>query len=203
LLALATKCGASGTILTTYVMGGSYTLGADVNGFGVTLNSSDRGQSYLAYPGQTPIFDGGGTLSNGFYIGYYNSPTSNITIKGLTFRNMYNGIQTTVTSNLVIANNSFLNMLSANTNDAAINLFWGTTNASVVNNLANGSTGPGIRIAAAGAGTVPTLQNITVAYNLVEGTSKNRRFPPPCKSDSRFSCSERGRLAWGSLASSI
>jgi ParB-like nuclease domain len=35
------------------------------------------------------------------------------------------------------------------------------------------------------------------------GTSKNRRFPPPCKSDSRLSCSERGRLAWGSLASSI
>ena len=35
------------------------------------------------------------------------------------------------------------------------------------------------------------------------GTSKNRRFPPPCKSDSRFSCSERGRLAWDSVASSI
>jgi hypothetical protein len=36
-----------------------------------------------------------------------------------------------------------------------------------------------------------------------EGTSKNRRFPPPRKSDSRFSYSERGRLAWDSLASSI
>ena len=35
------------------------------------------------------------------------------------------------------------------------------------------------------------------------GASKNRRFPPPRKSDSRFSCSERGRLAWDSLASSI
>jgi len=37
----------------------------------------------------------------------------------------------------------------------------------------------------------------------LEGTSKNRRFPPPRKSDSRFSYSERGRLAWDSLASSI
>jgi hypothetical protein len=36
-----------------------------------------------------------------------------------------------------------------------------------------------------------------------EGTSKNRRFPRPRKSDSRFSYSERGRLAWDSLASSI
>jgi hypothetical protein len=36
-----------------------------------------------------------------------------------------------------------------------------------------------------------------------KGTSKNRRFPPPRKSDSRFSYSERGRLAWDSLASSI
>ncbi len=35
------------------------------------------------------------------------------------------------------------------------------------------------------------------------GASKNICFPPPRKSDSRFSCSERGRLAWDSLASSI
>ena len=35
------------------------------------------------------------------------------------------------------------------------------------------------------------------------GTSKNRRFPPRCKSDLRFSCSERGELAWDSLVFSI
>jgi hypothetical protein len=37
----------------------------------------------------------------------------------------------------------------------------------------------------------------------LKGTSKNRRFLPPRESDSRFSSSERGRLAWDSLASSI
>jgi triacylglycerol esterase/lipase EstA (alpha/beta hydrolase family) len=37
----------------------------------------------------------------------------------------------------------------------------------------------------------------------LQGTSKNRRFLPPRESDSRFSSSERGRLAWDSLASSI
>ena len=37
----------------------------------------------------------------------------------------------------------------------------------------------------------------------LRGTSKNRRFPPRCKSDSRFSCSERGRLEWDSLVFSI
>jgi hypothetical protein len=42
-----------------------------------------------------------------------------------------------------------------------------------------------------------------VDWKALEGTSKNRRFPSPCKSDSRFSRSERGRLAWDSLASSI
>jgi hypothetical protein len=49
---------------------------------------------------------------------------------------------------------------------------------------------------------------ITIAPDAVraildKGTSKNRHFPPPRKSDSRFSYSERGRLAWDSLASSI
>jgi hypothetical protein len=38
---------------------------------------------------------------------------------------------------------------------------------------------------------------------ILKGTSKNRRFPPPRKSDSKFSYSERERLAWDSLASSI
>ena len=47
-----------------------------------------------------------------------------------------------------------------------------------------------------------TSGNITDDVILL-GTSKNRRFPPPRKSDSRLSCSERGRLAWDSLASSI
>ncbi len=42
-----------------------------------------------------------------------------------------------------------------------------------------------------------------IIVQLFKGTSKNRRFPPPRKSDSRFSCSERERLAWDSLASSI
>ena len=38
---------------------------------------------------------------------------------------------------------------------------------------------------------------------LPEGTSKNICFPPLRKSNSRFSCSERRRLAWDSLVSSI
>jgi choline dehydrogenase-like flavoprotein len=33
----------------------------------------------------------------------------------------------------------------------------------------------------------------------VQGTSKNRRFPPPRKSDSKFSYSERERLGWDSF----
>jgi len=47
------------------------------------------------------------------------------------------------------------------------------------------------------------LDRIEALIGEVKGASKNRRFPPPRKSDSRFSCSERGRLAWDSLASSI
>ena len=47
------------------------------------------------------------------------------------------------------------------------------------------------------------LSGETLFFELAMGTSKNRRFPPPRKSDSRLSCSERGRLAWDSLASSI
>src|ERR1700730_4807875 len=40
-------------------------------------------------------------------------------------------------------------------------------------------------------------------HYILKGISKNRRFPPPRKSDSRCSCSERERLAWDILASSI
>jgi len=47
------------------------------------------------------------------------------------------------------------------------------------------------------------LYKATKIRNITLGTSKNRRFPSPCKSDSRLSRSERGRLAWDSLASSI
>jgi hypothetical protein len=42
----------------------------------------------------------------------------------------------------------------------------------------------------------PTKNKRRQTSRQIRGTSKNRRFPPPCKSDSRFSCSERGRLAW-------
>jgi hypothetical protein len=46
-----------------------------------------------------------------------------------------------------------------------------------------------LRIAASPIGRSPADANHLL------GTSKNRRFPPPRKSDSKFSCSERGRLA--------
>ena len=41
------------------------------------------------------------------------------------------------------------------------------------------------------------------AVVLIQGTSKNSPFQPPRKSDSKLLDSERGMLAWDSLASSI
>ena len=50
---------ASATVKTTYVLGGTYPLTA-----AVALTSADNSIAILAYPGQAPIFDGGGTLAN-------------------------------------------------------------------------------------------------------------------------------------------
>ena len=56
----------------------------------------------------------------------------------------------------------------------------------------------------AGKGVWGSAEEVTFEdFEAAWRTSKNRRFPPPCKSDSEFSRSERGRLTWDSLASSI
>ena len=54
-----------------------------------------------------------------------------------------------------------------------------------------------------GRGVLLWILGVPIPIIILLGTSKNRRFPPPRKSNSRLSCSERGRLAWDSLASSI
>jgi VCBS repeat-containing protein/parallel beta-helix repeat protein len=48
----------AGTTKTTYIEGGTYNLHASLN-----LGSADSGESWLAYPGQTPVIEGGQSVT--------------------------------------------------------------------------------------------------------------------------------------------
>ena len=58
LAAAQVKMNASSTVKTTYIEGGDYYLKAGLN-----LTSEDRGEFWLAMPGQTPVIHGGQTVT--------------------------------------------------------------------------------------------------------------------------------------------
>lgn len=66
------------SIWTTYVEGGTYGPSQ-----AMTLTAADNGRSFIAAPGQTPVFDGGAGLSNLIAL----NGASGITLSGLSFIN--------------------------------------------------------------------------------------------------------------------
>jgi len=164
------------SIKTVYLTGGLYSLTqagtASKGPYAINMLPADNGESWLAYQDATPVLDGGGTLLNGIYVGFYDAVgTRNITIRGLTLQNMVNGIQTMSCSNLTIDGNTFLNIVSKTTNNASINIFWGTTDSEISNNYINGNTGPGIRIATGGVKAPDLNTNIHLDNNQIYNTN--------------------------------
>jgi hypothetical protein len=80
-------------------MGGTYSLSATL-----TLSTSDNGESWLGFPGQIPVLDGGDFVDVGIAI---TTGASNITIRWLTIQHFIQmGIWATAAQNLVLDSNT-------------------------------------------------------------------------------------------------
>ncbi|MFL9937542.1 right-handed parallel beta-helix repeat-containing protein, partial [Paraburkholderia sp. RL18-103-BIB-C] len=116
---------ASASIKTTYLMGGTYSLSSTL-----TLEDKDSGQSWLAYPGQIPILDGGNKVSPGIAI-TGNRGTSKVSVRGITLRNTAgDGIDIWNTSSDIVDSNTLYN-IGAN----AIVLMGHDTSITISHNL--------------------------------------------------------------------
>lgn len=99
------------TIKTTYLMAGTYKLTKVLN-----LVPADNGETWEAYPGQTPVLDGGTVTKGAFRI-----HADNISIKWLTIQNFFaTGIKILSVSNLTISNNTIKNINCDGWNEGAI-----------------------------------------------------------------------------------
>jgi hypothetical protein len=104
-LAQAQKAMQGSSIKTTYLMGGTYQLSSTL-----ALSDKDSGESWLAYPGQTPILDGGNKVSPGITI-TGNTGTSKISVRGITLRNVPgDGIDIWNTSSDIVDSNTIYNI---------------------------------------------------------------------------------------------
>lgn len=142
-----------GSTKTVYIRGGTYSLTASF-----TLNNTDNGTQWLAYPGETPVVDGGSSLVNLWFL---DVGSKNITIHGLTFQNAVgcainlNGYDTATStsgadSDNIISNCTFQNILvdSSSNNYGAILGTYATRDNIVRNNLFQNCTGPGVAFVA-------------------------------------------------------
>lgn len=169
-----------GTVKATYVEGGTYALGQ-----ALALTSADNGMSFIAAPGQAPVLDGGGHLSNLITL----KGTSGVTLSGLSFANTATGGAALdlegASSSSILANHfvnvgeaillgtgSSSNTLSGNQIDNAATSGIEVKDASNANlidsNLVNGTGAPNTQ---GGGLFLHGANNNTITHNLVENTA--------------------------------
>jgi hypothetical protein len=149
---------------TVYLLGGTFSRKATL-----TLTGSDNGESWLAYPGQTPVLDGGSSVSDAIDT----QSITGLTIRFITFQNFeVMGIYGNSSASITIDSNTFLNFQdpTPTTNSAPV-LFYKVSNAQVTHNYINNCAGPGIMVESASASD--PNNNVTIAYNAVYNTSTN------------------------------
>ncbi|MEB2322445.1 MAG: right-handed parallel beta-helix repeat-containing protein [Sorangiineae bacterium] len=156
---------ASAAVKTVYLLGGVYQRTATLS-----LESQDAGQSWLAYPGQTPILEGGSSTQVALLIN-----ANNVTVRWITFRNF---VKSTIglfwggANDVLIDSNTILNTLSDGWVQAAIYMCCGQhKNARITHNLIDGANYIGID---AGAATIDggDMAGTTIAYNAVYRTCR-------------------------------
>jgi hypothetical protein len=129
---------ASATIKTTYVMAGTFNLTA-----ALALDSRDAGESWLGYPGQTPVLDGGGTATAAIT----DSGGAGVVIRWLTVQNFaQNGIEVAGAANVTIDSNTLLNIASTNWNQGPIEVDGSFTGGKITHNLIRKAGYTGIAI---------------------------------------------------------
>ena len=146
------------SIKTTYLMGGTYTRSA-----ALTLRASDRGETWVAYPGQKPVLDGGNHVHTAISI-----LGDNISIRWLTIRNFAQiGIYIRNVSRVRIDSNTIQNIRSTGWNQGGIVMRGNLEGGQVTHNLVRYSQYAGI-IYANSAGD--TLKDLVIDSNVVYDT---------------------------------
>jgi peptidoglycan hydrolase-like protein with peptidoglycan-binding domain len=158
-----------GSTKTTYLEGGTYTATTTF-----MLTTADNGESWLGYPGDSPIIDGGGTTQYAFFL-----RGTNQTVKSITMQNFYEGtlaIDSDAT-NADIENNTILNngasyALNQGWNQAAIQSTsnynnGAATNIRIKHNIIINSQGDGINI---GGNNTTDITGLDIEYNLLQNT---------------------------------
>ncbi|HEY3448509.1 MAG TPA: right-handed parallel beta-helix repeat-containing protein, partial [Myxococcales bacterium] len=156
---------ASATVKTVYLLGGVYARTATLE-----LGGADAGESWLAYPGQTPILEGGSATQNAIVVN-----GDDITIRWLTFQNF---VTNTIfvgwgdARRVVIDSNTIRNTISDAWVQAAIYLCCGQhTDAKITHNLVDGANYIGIH-AGASASSNGSITGVTISHNQVSNTCR-------------------------------
>lgn len=175
---MVTIMAASPTIKTTFVMasGGTYSIGTRID-----LTSTANGLTFRAYPGDTPVFDGGGTLTTIFNA----TSVTGLTMRGLTCQN---------TANTGTTHRACMEFHTGGTNHIYGNLFTNTGDGLLIDqeatdditgnqftNAGNGDSNNGTCTPLGGGAAVPCggsaveIENSTTgtnfSYNLINGAT--------------------------------
>ncbi|MEB2324945.1 MAG: right-handed parallel beta-helix repeat-containing protein, partial [Sorangiineae bacterium] len=149
---------ASPTRKTVYLLRGTFPRSATLH-----LAPQDRGQSWLAYPGHTPILEGNGRTTMALAI-----DAGDVTVRFVTFQNFVDsaiGLVGGDADRAIIDSNTITNTLSTDRVQAAIDLCCGEqSDARITHNLIEGADYIGIRAGAAAAGG-GVESGTTLAYN--------------------------------------
>jgi hypothetical protein len=150
-------------IKTTYLMGGIYQSLPPLQ-----LDTRDEGETWQAYPGQTPILDGGNTVPAAIIITTDKAEiqVNNITLRGLVLRNYKtNAITVWMAKNITIESNVVYNIAGI-----AILFNGGISNSSVSHNLVYNITWRGIQLANDTMGHAN--HDVTIDRNIIRDTNK-------------------------------
>jgi len=144
------------SIKTTYLMGGVYPVSATL-----ALGSNDAGESWLGYPGQTPVLDGGNAVNVVIRV-----DADDVTIRWLTVKNSTEtGIFVQNAKNVTIDSNTITDINSTAWNQACIRVL-GCSDSQISHNLVDTCHYVGIGVWHNADGN----NNVVVDSNVVKNT---------------------------------
>lgn len=143
------------SIKTTYVMAGTYTMKT-----ALILDGTDKGESWLAYPGQTPVLDGNKTVNVAIQVG-----GDEITIRWLTIQNFTQcGIKGSNVSGLYIDSNTIKDITSTAWGQASVELGGSIKKGKITHNLIERAGYSGMEINAVAG---DDISNLLIDMNVI------------------------------------
>ena len=149
---------ASSSVKTVYLMAGSYDVTETLQ-----LAGADSGESWLGYPGETPVLEGNNSSQRAIDIG-----GDDITIRWLVIQNFTQiGIAAANVSNVTIDSNTIKNITSTAWGQSSIEIAGTFANGRITHNLVRGSGYCGIE---GNAFAGDDISNVLIDSNAVYDT---------------------------------